>query len=109
MSYKFKSETGFDPIKFHFLSGRKNGAITPAANLEPVQLAGIVKRASLYMLTKSKTRYSIGRYCICWKGGEIIPKIIAVDLSKRSENSEPTKYITHCPECHTELIKMKEK
>jgi hypothetical protein len=44
-----------------------------------------------------------------WKRGEIIPKIIAVDLSERPENSEQTKYISHCPECQTELVEMREK
>jgi len=85
----------------------RTGAITPVANLEPVQLAGtIVKRASLYNADQiEKLDIRIGDTVFVEKGGEIIPKIIAVDFSKRPDNSEPTKYITHCPECQTELIR----
>ena len=85
----------------------RTGAITPVANLEPVQLAGtIVKRASLHNADQiEKLDIRVGDTVFVEKGGEIIPKIIAVDLSKRPENTEPTKYITHCPECQTELVR----
>jgi DNA ligase (NAD+) len=77
------------------------------ANLEPVQLAGtIVKRASLHNADQiEKLDIRIGDTVFVEKGGEIIPKIIAVDWSKRVDNSESVKYITHCPECQTELIR----
>jgi DNA ligase (NAD+) len=107
IAYKFKSEqvsTKLNSISFQV--GR-TGAITPVANLEPVQLAGtIVKRASLHNADQiEKLDIRISDTVFVEKGGEIIPKIIAVDLSKRPENSPPTKYITHCPECDTELIR----
>jgi len=107
MAYKFKSEQVSTVLNSISYQVGRTGAITPVANLEPVQLAGtIVKRASLYNADQiEKLDIRLGDTVFVEKGGEIIPKIIAVDLSKRSENSEPTKYITHCPECHTELIK----
>ncbi|WP_339919983.1 NAD-dependent DNA ligase LigA [uncultured Flavobacterium sp.] len=107
MAYKFKSEQVSTRLNSISYQVGRTGAITPVANLEPVQLAGtIVKRASLYNADQiEKLDIRLGDIVFVEKGGEIIPKIIAVDLSKRSENSEPTKYITHCPECHTELIK----
>jgi DNA ligase (NAD+) len=85
----------------------RTGAITPVANLEPVQLAGtIVKRASLHNADQiKKLNIRIGDTVFVEKGGEIIPKIIAVDFTKRPENSQPTVYATHCPECNTELIR----
>ncbi|WP_299526108.1 NAD-dependent DNA ligase LigA, partial [Winogradskyella sp.] len=82
-------------------------AITPVANLEPVQLAGtIVKRASLHNADQiEKLDIRKGDTVFVEKGGEIIPKIVGVDLSKRPKDSKPTIYITHCPECGTELIR----
>ena len=75
--------------------------------LEPVLLAGTtVKRASLHNADQiEKLDIREGDTVFVEKGGEIIPKIIAVDLSKRPVNSQPTQYITHCPECHTELVR----
>jgi DNA ligase (NAD+) len=107
MAYKFKSEQVSTRLNSISYQVGRTGAITPVANLEPVQLAGtIVKRASLYNADQiEKLDIRLGDIVFVEKGGEIIPKIIAVDLTKRSENSGPTKYITHCPECHTELIK----
>ena len=107
IAYKFKSEqvsTKLNSISFQV--GR-TGSITPVANLEPVQLAGtIVKRASLHNADQiEKLDIRVGDTVFVEKGGEIIPKIIAVDLSKRPANSQPTKYITHCPECNTELVR----
>ena len=107
IAYKFKSEqvsTKLNSISFQV--GR-TGSITPVANLEPVQLAGtIVKRASLHNADQiEKLDIQVGDTVFVEKGGEIIPKIIAVDLSKRPANSQPTKYITHCPECNTELVR----
>lgn len=107
IAYKFKSEqvaTRLDSISYQV--GR-TGAITPVANLEPVQLAGtIVKRASLHNADQiEKLDIRIGDTVFVEKGGEIIPKIIAVDLTQRPENTQATHYITHCPECNTELVR----
>ena len=107
IAYKFKSEqVSTKLLSISYQVGR-TGAITPVANLEPVQLAGtIVKRASLHNADQiEKLDIRVGDTVFVEKGGEIIPKIIAVDFAKRPENSEPTKYITHCPECNTELVR----
>lgn len=107
IAYKFKSEQVSTKLNSISYQVGRTGAITPVANLEPVQLAGtVVKRASLHNADQiEKLDIRIGDTVFVEKGGEIIPKIIAVDLSKRPDNSEPTKYITHCPECQTELIR----
>ncbi|PWA06176.1 NAD-dependent DNA ligase LigA [Flavobacterium psychrotolerans] len=107
IAYKFKSEqVSTKLVSISYQVGR-TGAITPVANLEPVQLAGtVVKRASLHNADQiEKLDIRIGDTVFVEKGGEIIPKIIEVDLSKRPENTEPTKYITHCPECQAELVR----
>ena len=107
IAYKFKSEqVSTKLISISYQVGR-TGAITPVANLEPVQLAGtIVKRASLHNADQiEKLDIRVGDTVFVEKGGEIIPKIIAVDLTKRLDISEPTKYIAHCPECQTELVR----
>ncbi|MBF8151415.1 NAD-dependent DNA ligase LigA [Winogradskyella sp. F6397] len=108
MAYKFKAEQVSTRLnKITYQVGR-TGAITPVANLEPVQLAGtIVKRASLHNADQiEKLDIREGDEVFVEKGGEIIPKIIAVDLTKRPENSQPTQYITLCPECNTELVRL---
>jgi DNA ligase (NAD+) len=107
MAYKFKSEQVSTKLNSISYQVGRTGAITPVANLEPVQLAGtVVKRASLHNADQiEKLDIRIGDEVFVEKGGEIIPKIIAVDLSKRPENTQPTKYITHCPECQTELVR----
>ncbi len=107
MAYKFKAEqvsTGLNSIVYQV--GR-TGAITPVANLEPVELAGTtVKRASLHNADQiKKLDIRVGDTVYVEKGGEIIPKILGVDLSKRPLNSEPTRYITQCPECETALVR----
>lgn len=105
MAYKFKAEQVSTRLNEITYQVGRTGAITPVANLEPVQLAGtIVKRASLHNADQiEKLDIREGDEVFVEKGGEIIPKIIAVDLSKRPEDSQPTKYITTCPECDTEL------
>lgn len=107
MAYKFKSEQVFTTLNSISYQVGRTGAITPVANLEPVQLAGtIVKRASLHNADQiEKLDIRVGDTVFVEKGGEIIPKIIAVDVNKRPENTEPTHYITHCPECQTELVR----
>jgi DNA ligase (NAD+) len=107
IAYKFKSEQVATRLNSISYQVGRTGAITPVANLEPVQLAGtIVKRASLHNADQiEKLDIRVNDTVFVEKGGEIIPKIIAVDLTKRPDNSEPTEYITHCPECNTELIR----
>jgi len=107
ISYKFKAErvsTGL--ISIDYQVGR-TGAITPVANLEPVQLSGTtVKRASLHnadILENLDIRQ--GDFVFVEKGGEIIPKIIGVDLEKRTINAAPISYIEACPECGTLLTR----
>lgn len=108
MAYKFKSEQVSTRLNSISYQVGRTGAITPVANLEPVQLAGtIVKRASLHNADQiEKLDIRIGDEVIVEKGGEIIPKIIAVDNSKRPSNLIQTKYITHCPECQSELVRL---
>ncbi|WP_233900852.1 NAD-dependent DNA ligase LigA [Tenacibaculum piscium] len=107
IAYKFKAEQVSTILHEITYQVGRTGAITPVANLEPVQLAGtIVKRASLHNADQiEKLDIRINDTVFVEKGGEIIPKIIAVDLSKRPENSKPTQYATHCPECNTELVR----
>jgi DNA ligase (NAD+) len=107
MAYKFKSEQVSTVLNSISYQVGRTGAITPVANLEPVQLAGtIVKRASLHNADQiEKLDIRLGDTVFVEKGGEIIPKIIAVDLAQRSANLETTKYITNCPECETELVR----
>ena len=107
LAYKFKAEQATTILdKITYQVGR-TGAITPVANLKPVLLAGTtVKRASLHNADQiAKLDIREGDTVYVEKGGEIIPKITAVDLTKRPEDSKPTEYITHCPECNTELIR----
>ncbi|MCD0473827.1 NAD-dependent DNA ligase LigA [Flavobacterium sp. EDS] len=107
IAYKFKSERVSTKLNSISYQVGRTGAITPVANLEPVQLAGtIVKRASLHNADQiEKLDIRINDTVFVEKGGEIIPKIIAVDLTQRQTDAEPTKYITHCPECNTELVR----
>ena len=85
----------------------RTGAITPVANLEPVQLAGTtVKRATLHNADQIELLdIRIGDMVYVEKGGEIIPKITGIDLSARQAESQPLEYITHCPECGATLVR----
>ena len=107
IAYKFKAEQVSTILHGITYQVGRTGAITPVANLEPVQLAGtIVKRASLHNADQiEKLDIREGDSVFVEKGGEIIPKIIAVDFTKRPENSVPTVYATICPECKTALIR----
>jgi DNA ligase (NAD+) len=107
IAYKFKSEQVSTRLNSISYQVGRTGAITPVANLEPVQLAGtIVKRASLHNADQiEKLDIRVNDTVFVEKGGEIIPKIIAVDLAQRPANTIPTHYITHCPECHTALVR----
>ncbi len=108
IAYKFKSEQVATRLNSISYQVGRTGAITPVANLEPVQLAGtIVKRASLHNADQiEKLDIRVGDTVFVEKGGEIIPKIIAVDVAQRDLFAESTSYITHCPECQTELVRI---
>lgn len=107
ISYKFKAEQASTKLSSIVYQVGRTGAITPVANLQPVLLAGtIVKRASLHnadIIEKLDIR--VGDTVFVEKGGEIIPKIIGVDLQKRAAESKPTHYAENCPECGTQLIR----
>jgi len=107
IAYKFKAAQVTTVLEEITYQVGRTGAITPVANLEPVQLAGTtVKRASLHNADQiEKLDIRVHDTVFVEKGGEIIPKIIAVDFSKRKEYSQSTLYATHCPECHTALIR----
>ncbi len=109
VAYKFKAEqVATRLMSVDFQVGR-TGAITPVANLEAVQLAGTtVKRASLHNAEQiAALDIRVGDMVYVEKGGEIIPKIVGVDMASRDNNvsSEPFEYIKYCPECETELVK----
>lgn len=105
IAYKFKSEQVTTILNSISYQVGRTGAITPVANLEPVQLAGtIVKRASLHNADQiEKLDIRVGDTVFVEKGGEIIPKIIGV--SQSGNQAVPTKYINHCPECNSELTR----
>ena len=107
IAYKFKAEQKSTVLKSISYQVGRTGAITPVANLEPIELAGtIVKRASLHNADQiEKLDIRVNDTVYVEKGGEIIPKVIGVDLEKRPSDSEPTIYITHCPDCNTELVR----
>ncbi|MEO2080529.1 MULTISPECIES: NAD-dependent DNA ligase LigA [Leeuwenhoekiella] len=107
MAYKFKTEQAETVLeKITYQVGR-TGAITPVANLVPVQLAGtIVKRASLHNADQiEKLDVREGDHVYVEKGGEIIPKIVGVDFEQRDPDSTATEYISECPECGTTLVR----
>lgn len=107
IAYKFKAEQAFTRlVSVDFQVGR-TGAVTPVANLEPVFLAGTtVKRASLHNQDQIKILdLHNGDMVIVEKGGEIIPKIVGVDVKQRPLNSAPVAFLTSCPECGSELFR----
>ncbi|MGL4364171.1 MAG: NAD-dependent DNA ligase LigA [Bacteroidales bacterium] len=107
VAYKFKAEQVLTKLLSVDYQVGRTGAITPVANLIPVVLAGsVVKRASLHNAAQiSMLDIRINDTVFVEKGGEIIPKIIGVEKSMRDSKSTPLEYITHCPECSTELIR----
>ena len=107
IAYKFKAErvcTRLDEVTYQV--GR-TGAVTPVANMQPVQLAGTtVKRATLNNEDFIRSfDLHLGDYVYVEKGGEIIPKIVGVDVSRRTPDLQPIQFITHCPECGTSLVR----
>ncbi|MCX6267271.1 MAG: NAD-dependent DNA ligase LigA [Bacteroidetes bacterium] len=107
ISYKFKAEQAATKLLSVAFQVGRTGAITPVANLQPVQLAGtVVKRASLHNADIiSALDVRIGDMIFVEKGGEIIPKIIGVDFDKRPDDAMPLKFISKCPECDTVLVR----
>lgn len=107
VAYKFKAEQALTTLESVDFQVGRTGAITPVANLDPVLLAGTtVKRASLHNAEQiALLDIRLGDKVYVEKGGEIIPKITGVELSERGEDSLPFEYITHCPECGTELVR----
>lgn len=107
IAYKFQAERALTRLlKVTYQVGR-TGAITPVANLEPVQLSGtVVRRASLHNADIiASLDLHIGDMVYVEKGGEIIPKITGVDLASRPAGSEKVIFITHCPECGSKLVR----
>ncbi|MBC6998704.1 NAD-dependent DNA ligase LigA [Cytophaga sp. FL35] len=107
MAYKFKAEQVSTVLHEITYQVGRTGSITPVANLEPVLLAGTtVKRASLHNADQI-AKFDIRERDTVFveKGGEIIPKIVGVDFTKRPQDSEPTRYIENCPECGTPLLR----
>lgn len=107
VAYKFKAEQALTRLESVAFQVGRTGAITPVANLSPVQLAGTtVKRATLHNAEQiALLDIRLGDMVYVEKGGEIIPKITGVELSERNTDSMPFEYITHCPECGTELTR----
>ena len=107
IAYKFQAERALTKLQKVTYQVGRTGAITPVANLDPVQLSGtIVKRASLHNadIIESLDLHE-GDMVYVEKGGEIIPKITGVDIASRTPGSEPVKFITHCPECSEPLTR----
>ena len=107
IAYKFKAERVSTILNDITYQVGRTGAITPVANLKPVELAGtIVKRASLHNADQiEKLDIRVGDTVYVEKGGEIIPKIVGVASENRSSDSLKTHYITNCPECNSSLIR----
>lgn len=108
IAYKFKAERALTKLRYVTFEVGRSGVITPVANLEPVLLSGtIVKRASLHNedIIRNLDIYEHDMLFV-EKGGEIIPKITGVEVEQRQPDATPIKFVTHCPSCGTELIKV---
>ena len=107
IAYKFQAERATTQLESVSYQVGRTGAITPVANLSPVLLSGTtVKRASLHNADQiQKLALRIGDFVYVEKGGEIIPKIVGVNPENLPPQSEEIIFITHCPECQSELIK----
>lgn len=108
IAYKFKAEQVQTELLAVTYQVGRTGAVTPVANLKPVLLAGTtVKRATLHNADEIEKRLMLHEHdwVFVEKGGEIIPKIISVNLEKRSPDAKPVQYVTHCPVCGTQLIR----
>ncbi len=107
IAYKFQAERACTQLRFVSFDVGRTGVITPVANLEPVLLSGtVVKRASLHNEDIIRS-LDIHEHDMLYveKGGEIIPKITGVDLSARSRQAQPVRFVSHCPACGTALVR----
>lgn len=107
IAYKFKAERACTPLLDVTYQVGRTGAVTPVANMAPVQLAGTrVQRATLNNedFIRSFDLHT-GDYVYVEKGGEIIPKIVGVDLDRRPVDAQPVLFVTHCPECGAPLVR----
>lgn len=107
IAYKFKAERACTRLNEVTFQVGRTGAVTPVANMEPVQLAGTtVRRATLnnedFILSLD---LHIGDYVYVEKGGEIIPKIVGVDIEQRPIIAQPVRFIANCPECGAKLVR----
>lgn len=107
IAFKFKAERVSTPLESISYQVGRTGVITPVANLKPVWLGGTtVKRATLVNADFiAKMDIHIGDHLFIEKGGEIIPKVVGVDMEQRKEGSMPVQYIVRCPECGAELVR----
>ena len=107
IAYKYKAERACTRLNEVSFQVGRTGAVTPVANMDPVQLAGTtVKRATLNNEDFIRSLdLHIGDYVYVEKGGEIIPKIVGVDTDRRDAAAQPVSFISHCPECGTRLIR----
>ncbi|MCH7409411.1 NAD-dependent DNA ligase LigA [Belliella sp. DSM 111904] len=107
IAYKYQAESAESELLSITYQVGRTGAITPVANLSPVSLAGTtVKRASLHNANEiERLGLHEGDHVLVEKGGEIIPKITGVLVEKRNQSALPVKYINHCPECGTSLVR----
>ena len=108
IAYKFQAERALTRLQYISYEVGRTGVITPVANLDPVLLSGtIVKRASLHNedIIRSLDIHSCDKVYV-EKGGEIIPKITGVDMSARLPEAAPIGFVTHCPACGTELVRV---
>ena len=107
IAFKFKAERVSTPLESISYQVGRTGVITPVANLKPVWLGGTtVKRATLVNADFiAKMNIHVGDHLFIEKGGEIIPKVVGVDLEQRKEGSMPVQYIVRCPECGAELVR----
>ena len=107
IAYKFQAERALTKLEKVTYQVGRTGAVTPVANLDPVQLSGtVVRRASLHNADIiASLDLHIGDMVYVEKGGEIIPKITGVEVSARPAGSEKVTFITHCPECGSKLVR----
>ena len=107
IAYKYKAERVLTSLLSLSYQVGRTGVVTPVANLEPVSLAGtVVKRASLHNADFiAEMDIHVGDKVYVEKGGEIIPKIVGVEMSERKAGALPVEFITHCPACETLLVR----
>ncbi len=108
IAYKFQAERACTRLNEVTFQVGRTGAVTPVANMNPVQLSGtVVKRASLHNADIIKQLdLHIGDMVYVEKGGEIIPKVVGVDTANRPDNAKPVEFIKNCPECGAQLVRI---